>query len=369
MNKKNCYSNFNLISLIRENILFIEPYISARIEYKEEKNSIFLDANENSFGAPLSFYNSYNRYPDPLQEKLKKKISSIKNIPPSKIFLGNGSDEIIDLIYRIFSCPGKDDAIIFPPTYGMYEVCGKIHGANIIKIPLLEEEYQLNLKDIKKVINNYCNNKIIFICSPNNPTGNNIIREDIKSLIKMFTGIIVLDEAYIDFSFESSISEEIDKFPNLIVLQTLSKSWGLAGLRIGIAIASKEIIYWMNKIKFPYNISINSQEIAMKALDNKDLFFYNLKNILSEREYLENSLKRIPIVDKVYPSSSNFFLVKINSSSIHLYQYLINKKIIVRDRSKVILCENCLRITVGTHEENEYLISNIKKYSDKKNKT
>ncbi|WP_185864632.1 histidinol-phosphate transaminase [Blattabacterium cuenoti] len=373
MNKNSCYSDFDLVSLIRKNILNINPYISARIEHKEKKDSIFLDANENSFGSPFSFYNSYNRYPDPLQEKLKKKISYIKNIDSSKIFLGNGSDEIIDLIYRIFSCPGKDNVIIFPPTYGMYEVSGRIHGVNIIKIPLIKEKYQLNLKEIKKVIsdssNSFIKNKIIFICSPNNPTGNDIIKEDIKLVIKKFSGIVVIDEAYIDFSSKKSILNEIDNFPNLIVLQTLSKSWGLAGLRIGIAIASKAIISWMNKIKFPYNVSINSQEIAIKALENKDLFFYNLKNILSEREYLKNSLKNIPIIDKVYPSSSNFFLVKINSPSIHLYKYLINNKIIVRDRSKVILCENCLRITVGTHEENECLINNIEKYShDRKKK-
>ncbi|WP_185849406.1 histidinol-phosphate transaminase [Blattabacterium cuenoti] len=357
-------NKFNLNSIIRDNILNMDPYISARIEHHKEKNSIFLDANENSFGSPLSFLNSYNRYPDPLQKELKKKISEFKNVSSSQIFLGNGSDEIIDLVYRIFSRPEVDHAIIFPPTYGMYEVSGKIHGVDIIKIFLTKENYQLNLGDIEKVVNT--NSKIIFICSPNNPTGNDLKREDIENIIKKFTGIVVLDEAYIDFSNQKSFSREIDQYPNLIILQTLSKSWGLAGLRIGIAIASEDIIQWMNKVKYPYNISLISQEIAIKALENRDLFFFHLKNILSEREYMRESLNKIPIIQKIYPSSANFLLVKINSSSKNLYQYLMKKKIVVRDRSKIILCNNCLRITIGTHEENEYLIDQIQKYSIQK---
>ncbi|WP_223843734.1 histidinol-phosphate transaminase [Blattabacterium cuenoti] len=367
-NNNKDFSNFDLSSLIRDNILKLDPYISARIEHDKEKNSIFLDANENSFGSPLSFLNSYNRYPDPLQKELKEKISNLKNISTSKIFLGNGSDEIIDLIYRIFSRPEIDHAIIFPPTYGMYEVSGKIHGVDIIKISLTEHKYQLNLEKIEKFIFSTKNNKIIFICSPNNPTGNDIKKKDIEYIIKKFTGIVVLDEAYIDFSNQKSFSMEIDKYPNLIIIQTLSKSWGLAGLRIGIAIASEDIIQWMNKIKHPYNISIQSQKIAIKALENKDLFFYHLKNILLERKYIEESLKKISIIQKVYPSSANFLLIKtkINFCSKHLYQYLIKKKIIIRDRSKIIMCNNCLRITVGTHEENEYLIDQIKKYSIQK---
>ncbi|AWU44029.1 histidinol-phosphate transaminase [Blattabacterium sp. (Cryptocercus kyebangensis)] len=363
MNRDN-FSNFDLNSLIRDNIFKIDPYLSAREEYSyQEKNSIFLDANENSFGSPLSFSNSYNRYPDPLQKELKRKISEIKKISSSKIFLGNGSDEIIDLIYRIFSRPNIDNSIIFPPTYGMYEVSGKIHGVDIVKVFLTEEKYQLNLKKIKKAINPY--SRIIFICSPNNPTGNDIKREDIENIIKKFTGIVVLDEAYIDFSEQESFSIEINKYPNLIILQTLSKSWGLAGLRIGVAIASEEIIQWMNKVKFPYNVSQISQKIAIEALNNKDLFFYHLKNILSERKYMEESLNKIPIIQKVYPSSSNFLLVKTSFSSKDLYQHLVDKNIIVRDRSKIIFCNECLRITVGTHEENEYLINQIKKYSEK----
>ncbi|WP_341652638.1 histidinol-phosphate transaminase [Blattabacterium cuenoti] len=362
--KCQCMNKFNLNSLIRENILSLDPYMSARIEHHKEKNSIFLDANENSFGSPLSFLNSYNRYPDPLQKELKEKISDFKNVSPSQIFLGNGSDEIIDLVYRIFSRPRVDHAIIFPPTYGMYEISGKIHGVDVRKIFLTEEYYQLNLDKIKKVLNP--NSKIIFICSPNNPTGNDIKREDIENITKKFTGIVVLDEAYIDFSNQKSLLMEIDKYPNLIILQTLSKSWGLAGLRIGIAIASESIIRWMNKVKYPYNISLLSQEIALKALENRDLFFFHLKNILVEREYMQKSLKKIPIIQKVYPSSANFLLAKINFSSKNLYQYLMKKKIFVRDRSKIILCKNCLRITVGTHEENEYLIDQIRKYSIQK---
>ncbi|WP_238786147.1 histidinol-phosphate transaminase [Blattabacterium cuenoti] len=358
-------NKFNLNSLIRNNILKLDPYISARNEHHKEKNYIFLDANENSFGSPLSFFNSYNRYPDPLQKELKEKISDLKNISPSHIFLGNGSDEIIDLVYRIFSRPGIDHAIVFPPTYGMYEVSGKIHGVDIIKIFLTKENYQLNLDKLEKIVNS--NSKIIFICSPNNPTGNDLIRKDIENITKKFKGIVVLDEAYIDFSHQKSLSIEIDKYPNLIILQTLSKSWGLAGLRIGIAIASVDIIQWMNKIKYPYNISLLSQEIAIKALENRDLFFFHLKNIISEREYMQESLKKIPIIQKVYPSSANFLLTKINFSSKSLYQHLIKKKIVVRDRSKIILCNNCLRITVGTHEENEFLIKQIREYSILKN--
>ncbi|WP_185877009.1 histidinol-phosphate transaminase [Blattabacterium cuenoti] len=361
-NEKKKRSNFDLNSLIRKNILNIDPYLSARGEHNKDKDSIFLDANENSFGSPLSFLNSYNRYPDPFQKELKKKISDLKNISISKIFLGNGSDEIIDLIYRIFSRPEVDHAIIFPPTYGMYEVSGKTHGIDIIKI-LLTEKYQLNLRKIENSMNDKYS-KIIFICSPNNPTGNDIKRKDIKFIIKKFSGIVVLDEAYIDFSSQKSFSDEIEDFPNLIILQTLSKSWGLAGLRIGIAIASEEIIKWMNKIKHPYNISLNSQKIAIKALENKDLFFYHLKNILLERKYMEESLKKIPIVKKVYPSSANFLLIKTktNISSYNLYQYLMKQKILVRDRSKIVLCNNCLRITIGTHKENKYLINKINKY-------
>ncbi|WP_185855678.1 histidinol-phosphate transaminase [Blattabacterium cuenoti] len=357
----NHHYNFNLESLIRKNILRMDPYISARKEHKSKQKYIFLDANENSFGSTLSFFNSYNRYPDPFQKKLKERISKLKNIPISNIFLGNGSDEIIDLIYRIFSRPEIDNSIIFPPTYGMYEVLGNIHGANIIKIPLTKEKFQLNIEKIKETINKY--SKIIFLCSPNNPTGNDLIKKDIKTLLKIFTGIIVLDEAYIDFSHEKSFYTEIYKYPNLIVIQTLSKSWGLAGLRIGIGIASEEIIKWMNKIKSPYNISVISQEIAIKALENQDLFFFHIKNIISERKYMESVLNKITIIKKVYPSSSNFLLVKTNFSSTKLYKYLINKRIFVRDRTKILLCNDCLRITIGTHEENKCLLNYIKKYS------
>ncbi|WP_185865180.1 histidinol-phosphate transaminase [Blattabacterium cuenoti] len=361
MNNKSL--NFDLCSLIRKNILNIKPYSSARSEHKNKnfKKTILLDANENSFGSPLFFNNYYNRYPDPLQEKLKIRISKIKNISPDNIFLGNGSDEIIDLIYRIFANPYKDHSIIFPPTYGMYEVSGKIHGVNVIKIPLIRGIYQLDLFELKKYINIF--SKIIFICSPNNPTGNDIKKEDIKKIIKKFSGIVVLDEAYIDFSSEKSFSMEINKYPNLIILQTLSKAWGLAGIRIGIGIASREIIYWMNKVKNPYNISSLSQEIAFKALENKDLFFYHIKNIITERDYMINILNNIPFVNKIYPSSTNFILVKFKCPSYKIYHYLIDKKIFVRDRSKITLCSNCLRITIGTHKENKYLINQIHKYN------
>ncbi|WP_185883087.1 histidinol-phosphate transaminase [Blattabacterium cuenoti] len=361
MNSRNDCSKFNLNSLIRENILNIYPYTSARIEHKKKQESIFLDANENSFGSPLSFYNFYNRYPDPLQIQLKNKISELKNISISNIFIGNGSDEIIDIIYRIFSRPGVDHSIIFPPTYGMYEVSGRIHGINVIKIPLTMDRYQLNIEKIENSINQY--SKIIFICSPNNPTGNDILEQDIENILNNFSGIVVLDEAYIDFSKKKSFSNKIDQYPNLIVLQTLSKSWGLAGIRIGIGFASKEIIEWMNKIKFPYNINILSQEVAIQALENKDLYFYHLKSILKERKYLEENFKKISFITKVYPSSTNFLLVKIHFLSKKVYQYLIKNQIFVRDRSKIILCNDCLRITVGTRYENQLLVKKMIQYS------
>ncbi|WP_185872908.1 histidinol-phosphate transaminase [Blattabacterium cuenoti] len=356
-------SNFDINNLVMDNIKQLYPYLSARKEYRFNQKAIFLDANENSFGSPLSSLNSYHRYPDPLQIELKHKIAEIKNISYSKIFLGNGSDEIIDIIYRIFSQPMRDNSIIFPPTYGMYEVSGKIHGVDVIKVSLIKETYQLNIKQIIKNINS--NSKIIFICSPNNPTGNNLKKEDIETIIEKFNGIIVLDEAYIDFSNQESFYKKIDKYPNLIILHTLSKSWGLAGLRIGIAIASEAIIQWMNKIKSPYNINKISQQLAIQALENKDLFFYNLKKIISERNYMSLALQTIPIVHKVYPSDANFLLVQLSCSTNKFYKYLLKHNIIVRDRSQIALCNNCLRITIGTNEENKYLIKQMQQYEYK----
>ncbi|WP_185877530.1 histidinol-phosphate transaminase [Blattabacterium cuenoti] len=360
---------FNLLSLIRKNIVKLNPYSSARIEYnnydnKKNKDIItFLDANENSFGSTLCEKNFYNRYPDPFQRKLKNKISKIKKISTSNIFLGNGSDEIIDLVYRIFSYPNIDNSIIFPPTYGMYEIMGKIHGVDVRSIPLNKEDYQINLNKLENIIDKY--SKIIFICSPNNPTGNDIKEEYIINIINRFSGIVILDEAYIDFSNKESFSKKIEKYPNLVILQTLSKSWGLAGIRIGIGIASKEIINWMNKIKNPYNISETSQKIALNALENKNLFLCNLKNILIERNYVINEFKKISYINKIYPSSANFILIKVKNYSKKLYNYLVKKKIIVRDRSKIILCNHCLRITIGTKKENKFLIKNIKNFFKK----
>ncbi|WP_185882565.1 histidinol-phosphate transaminase [Blattabacterium cuenoti] len=353
-------SNFDINNLVMDHIKQLYPYLSARKEYSFNQNAIFLDANENSFGSPLSSLNSYHRYPDPLQIELKHKIAEIKNISSSKIFLGNGSDEIIDIIYRIFSKPRIDHSIIFPPTYGMYEVSGKIHGVDVIKVLLIKKTYQLDIQHFRKIVN--LNSKIIFICSPNNPTGNNLKKEDIETIIEEFNGIIVLDEAYIDFSNQESFYKKIDKYPNLIIIHTLSKSWGLAGLRIGIAIASEAIIQWMNKIKSPYNINNISQELAIQALDNKDLFFYNLKKILSERKYMSLALKTIPIVKKVYPSDANFLLVKLSCSPNKFYKYLLQNNIIVRNISQILLCNNCLRITIGTNEENRFLIKKMQEY-------
>lgn len=339
--------------LIRKNIKSLIPYSSARIEFKG-KASIFLDANENSYGSPL-YACSYNRYPDPFQKKLKNKISKIKNISKKNIFLGNGSDEIIDLIYKIFCRPGIDNSIICEPTYGMYEVSARINEINIIHIPLTKK-YQPNIKLINSYITKY--SKLIFLCSPNNPTSNNFDLEKINNIINFFPGIIVIDEAYIDFSKKKSFLEKIKKYKNIIIIQTLSKAWGLAGLRIGIAFAYAEIINFFNKIKHPYNISEVSQEIALKALKNKKLFKYRIQLILEERERLYKNLLKFNFIKNIYPSSSNFLFIKFKNSE-KIYNYLIKNGVVIRNRSNMIKCKNCLRITIGTVKENNILINKL----------
>lgn len=346
---------FSINNIIRENIKNLTPYSSARDEYKGEA-SVYLDANENAFGSPLE--QQYNRYPDPLQYKVKKRLSDIKGVPPRNIFLGNGSDEAIDILFRSFCNPGVDNVILVPPTYGMYEVSANINDVAIKKV-LLTEEYQLNLEGIAEAIDTHT--KMIFICSPNNPTGNSINRDDIETLLANFNGLIVVDEAYINFSRQKTFIQELTEYANLVVLQTLSKAWGLAGLRIGMAFASEEIIEVMNKVKPPYNINEASQELALKALENVNLVNSWIKETLIQRDKLVLQLKDFDFVLDIYPSDANFILVKTTDPK-KIYNFLVEKGIIIRDRSKVDLCEGCLRITVGTPAENEILLQTLQNF-------
>ena len=346
---------FDINNIIRQNIKILKPYSSARDEFQGEA-SVYLDANENSFGSPLE--QSYNRYPDPLQFEVKKRLSEIKGVPPKHIFLGNGSDEAIDILFRSFCNPGVDNVILVPPTYGMYEVSANINDIAIKRVPLTED-FQLNLEGIAEAIDD--KTKLIFICSPNNPPGNSINREDVETVLANFNGIVVIDEAYINFSRQKTFIQELTEYANLVILQTLSKAWGLAGLRIGMAFASEEIIEVMNKVKPPYNINEASQQLALKALQNIDLINLWIRETLAERDKLVIELKDFDFVLDIYPSDANFILVKTTDPK-GIYNYLVGKGIIVRDRSKVELCEGCLRITIGTPEENITLIQTLKEY-------
>lgn len=346
---------FNLNDLVRENIKRLTPYSSARDEFKGEAN-VFLDANENSFGSPLTKW--YNRYPDPLQSKVKDRLSAIKGIPSSNIFLGNGSDECIDLLVRAFCEPGVDNIIICPPTYGMYEVSANINNVPVKKVSLTPG-YQLNLEGIASAIDEHT--KIIFLCSPNNPTGNSLNRDDVEALLNNYFGIVVIDEAYINFSRFKSFTQELGEYPNLVVMQTLSKAWGLAALRIGMAFASEEIIHVLNKIKPPYNIGQASQELALQALDNVPEVNDMIREIVNERRLLEEALPSIGSVQLIHPSDANFLLVQVTEPA-RIYQYLLDRGIVVRDRSRVELCEGCLRITVGTPYENKLLLGALNEF-------
>jgi histidinol-phosphate aminotransferase len=346
---------FSINNIIRKNIARLIPYSSARDEFKGEA-SVYLDANENAFGSPLE--RQYNRYPDPMQYKVKKRLSDIKGVPQRNIFLGNGSDEVIDILFRSFCEPGVDNVILVPPTYGMYEVSANINDIETRKI-LLTEEYQLNLEGIAEAIDK--NTKLIFICSPNNPTGNSINRDDIETLLANFSGLVVIDEAYINFSRQKTFIQELTEYANLVVLQTLSKAWGLAGLRVGMAFASEEIIEVMNKVKPPYNINEASQELALKALENVAQVNAWIKETLAQRDRLVLHLKDLDFVIDIYPSDANFILVKTTDPKA-IYSFLVDNGIIVRDRSKIDLCEGCLRITVGTTAENDILLQTLQQY-------
>jgi histidinol-phosphate aminotransferase len=345
----------NINQLIRENIRSLKPYTCAREEHAELVG-IFLDANENSIGSVN--VSALNRYPDPLHRKLKTEIAKIKNVSPDQIFLGNGSDEAIDLLIRVFCEPAKDNIILMPPTYGMYGVCAAVNNVEVKKVAL-NPDFSINKKVLLSNINK--TDKVLFICSPNNPTSNCFDRDTIVTVLRKFPGIVIIDEAYIDFSSQQSWLSKLKEYNNLVVLQTFSKAWGLANIRLGMAFASPEIIALLNKIKYPYNVNGVTQKIALDGLKNIKKRDQMIEQILKQRKFLQEELSKISCVEKVYPSEANFLLVKMKSA-LSVYQYLLKHQILVRDRSKEIHCEECLRITVGTPQENRKLIQMLKKY-------
>ncbi len=348
-------TRFSLEALVRPSIRKVKPYSTARDDFQGQAR-VFLDANENSLGSPLMKW--YNRYPDPHQLKLKEKISLLKQVSPGQIFLGNGSDECIDILYRIFCEPGESNVIICPPTYGMYSVSAAVNNVEIREVPLLVN-YQLDVEMILAATDE--NTRMIWICSPNNPTGNMMERLAVETLLNNFSGLVVVDEAYINFSRYQSMLPDLNEYTNLAVIQTFSKAWGLAGLRIGMLFASKDLIRIADSIKPPYNISQPAQEILMQALDNTQDVNAMIMHLVDMREALMEVFAEMPIVMQVYPSEANFFLVKIMEAK-KVYAFLIQKGIIVRDRSNVTLCEECLRITVGTEEENTLLVDALIDY-------
>jgi histidinol-phosphate aminotransferase len=337
------YEMVDIDELVRENVIKLTPYSCARDEFKG-KAGIFMDANENPFG-------KLNRYPDPYQKELKAAISNIKEISEEKIFLGNGSDEIIDLCFRVFCNPGSDKVITFTPTYGMYEVSASVNDINVVKVPL-DESFQIDLKTVKPLLTDKTL-KLIFICSPNNPTGNSMNYSDVEYIIANFRGILIIDEAYIDFSNKPSFIKMVDRYPNLIVMQTFSKAFGLAAARVGMAFSNPSVIQYFNKLKPPYNISSLNQNAVLKRLNNIEKYKNQTIKIKKEKERLSEKLKRMSITEKVWPSDANFILLKVKNAN-HIYNTLVDKSIVVRNRSSVI--ENCLRITVGTPSENNKLV-------------
>ncbi len=342
----------SLEELTRANIWSLAPYSSARNEYAGREARVFLDANENPYNQP------FNRYPDPLQLELKAAISKVKGVPAENIFLGNGSDEAIDLPYRCFCEPGVDNVVAIEPTYGMYKVCADINAIEYRPV-LLDENYQIAAEQLLAATD--AHTKIIWICTPNNPTGNCLKREEVIKVIEGFEGLVIVDEAYSDFSSQKTLRSELSKYPNLIVLNTMSKAWGCAAIRLGMAFASKEIIHIFNKVKYPYNVNLLTQQQALEAL--KDPFEVDnwVKILLQERARMMDAFSMLPICEKVYPTDANFFLAKMTDAT-KIYNYLVDKGIIVRNRHRVQLCQNCLRITIGTKTENSELIAALRQY-------
>jgi len=338
-------------NIARTNIKDLVPYSSARGLF-DGKNCILMDANENPFGKKL------NRYPDPMQTDLKRQIAEQQNIEPDKIFLGNGSDEIIDLVLRVFCRPAIDNVVTVEPTYGMYEVLAKINDVYIRKAPL-DEDFELSAN--KLLLKSDGNTKVVILCSPNNPTGNLLDKEEVRFLLNNFSGIVLLDEAYIDFSTDSGFLQELDSYPNLIIFQTLSKGWGLAGIRLGKAFASKEIIDLLNKVKFPYNVSRVNQKIAQKAINSSRRIRSKINTIVNERRKLERRLQAFSFIEKIFPSDANFLLVRVKDA-VNLMRFMNSSGILLRDRSGQRGCLNCIRVTVGTPRQNQKLLKTLQKY-------
>ena len=346
--------SFDIQKLVRSHIADLQPYSSARDEFDPvESEVVYLDANENPFD------NGVNRYPDPQQRKLKEVIARRRGVAANQLLLGNGSDEVLDLIFRAFCIPNQDKIIVMPPTYGMYKVLANINCISLDELPL-NNDFQLVTKDILKQISTQT--KAIFMCSPNNPSGNSFRRDDILTLLQSFTGLVVIDEAYIDFSAQKSLVSDLSSYPNLIITQTLSKAYGLAGIRLGICIASEEIIDILNKIKPPYNINSLTQERAISALADWDTTQGQITQLIAERKGLFAQLEKISFVEKVYPSDANFLLVRVDDANKR-YAQLIENDIVVRNRSKQVGCENCLRFSVGTPQENQILIETLNRLS------
>ncbi|WP_430810718.1 MULTISPECIES: histidinol-phosphate transaminase [unclassified Carboxylicivirga] len=341
--------------LLRPNILNLQPYSSARDEFTGAA-SVFLDANENPFNEP------YNRYPDPNQRVLKDKIACLKGVDAAQIFLGNGSDEPIDLLFRAFCEPGKDNVVSIDPTYGMYQVAANINNIEVRRV-LLTDDFELDVPALLKCCDD--KTKMLFICSPNNPTGNCFAKEDILTLIRGFEGLVVLDEAYIDFCPQKSLLQELQEFPNLVILQTFSKAWGMAGIRLGMAFASSEIVKVLSKIKYPYNINVLTQEKAMELLERESDKEDWVQVLLAQRSWLAQQLEQFQFVSKVYPSDANYLLVQVDDANA-IYSFLVGKQIIIRNRSTVSLCAGCLRITIGQPGENRLLLDALASYGQQK---
>lgn len=343
---------FDISKVLRPNIAVLAPYSSARNEYSGHVAHVFLDANENPYNKPL------NRYPDPLQAEVKKLLAPLKGVREEQIFLGNGSDEAIDLPYRCFCRPGIDNVVAIEPTYGMYKVCADINDVEYRPV-LLDENFQIEAETLLKATD--ANTKIIWICSPNNPTGNAINHDAIKKVIESFDGIVIVDEAYSDFSHEPMMRTMIDKYPNLIVLNTFSKAWGMAAARLGMAFASAEIIDVFNKVKYPYNVNILTQNEALKALQDPYQVDKWVRMLLLERDRMMDAFRLLPICHKVYPTDANFFLARMTDAQ-SIYDYLVEHGIIVRNRTRISLCQDCLRITIGTKQENTELLAALRQY-------
>ena len=344
----------SLQELTRPNIWALKPYSSARDEYSGKTASVFLDANENPYNAPN------NRYPDPLQKELKALIAPVKKVKPEQIFLGNGSDEAIDLLFRAFCRPGIDNVVAIHPTYGMYQVCADINDVEYRKV-LLDEKFQFKAEDLLRASDE--NTKLIFLCSPNNPTGNNLDAKEIITLLQEFQGIVVVDEAYIDFSDQPSFVGILDEYPNLVILQTFSKAWGCAAIRLGMAFASPDIIGIFTKIKYPYNINLLTQQEALRMMQRHYEVQRWISTLLEERARLMQAFTQLPCCKKVFPTDANFFLTRVSNAKA-IYDYLVDQGIIVRNRSNITRCEDCLRITVGTRPENDALLEALRNYTE-----